>query len=189
VQVAPDLFRVRRIATGVTVHLLEEASMRASITVVCLAASILALDGCQARPAEFTTEDESTVRAMFDSTVANIRAGDWTTWSQQFTDNAVLQPPNAKPVSGRAAILAWGKAFPPVAEISFSNVQVAGDGNMAYGTSVYLLKLKGAPADSGKQLVVFRRSAGGPWQIPAVSFSSDLAVPAPSPGTAQRSGR
>jgi ketosteroid isomerase-like protein len=123
-------------------------SMRASITVACLAPTILAVGGCQARPAEFTTDDESTVRAMFDSTVANIRAGDWTTWSQQFTDNAVLQPPNAKPVTGRAAILAWGKAFPPVEEISFSNVQVAGDGNMAYGTSVYVLKLKG---DSGSK--------------------------------------
>ena len=157
--------------------------MRASITVACLSSIILALGGCQARPAEFTTEDEAKVRAMFDSTVANVRAGDWTTWSQQFTENAVLQPPNAKPVTGRAAILAWGKAFPPVEEISFSNVQVSGDGNMAYGTSVYVLKLKDAPADSGKQLVVFRRSTGGSWEIPAVSFSSDLAVPAPSPGT------
>src|SRR5687768_11927732 len=100
--------------------------MRASITIVCFAATIVALGGCQARPAEFTTEDESTVRSMFDSTVANIRAGDWTTWSQQFTENAVLQPPNAKAVNGRGAILAWGKAFPPVEEISFSNVQVAG---------------------------------------------------------------
>lgn len=158
--------------------------MRALITMIFFAASIVTLGGCQARPAEFTTEDESTVRAMFDSTVANIRAGDWTTWSQQFTDNAVLQPPNAKPVSGRPAILAWGKSFPPVEEISFSNVQLAGDRNMAYGTSAYVLKLKGAPADSGKQLVVFRRSAGGSWEIPAVSFSSDLAMPAPSPRTA-----
>lgn len=158
--------------------------MRASITMVFFAATIVTLGGCQARPAEFTTEDESTVRAMFDSTVANIRAGDWTTWSQQFTDNAVLQPPNAKPVSGRAAILAWGKSFPAVEEINFSNVQVTGDGNMAYGTSAYVLKLKGAPADSGKQLVVFRRSAGGSWEIPAVSFSSDLAVPAPAPRAA-----
>lgn len=157
--------------------------MRTSITVVWLAATIVVLGGCQARPAEFTAEDESTVRAMFDSTVANIRAGDWTTWSQQFSENAVLQPPNAKPVTGRAAILAWGQAFPPVETFSFSDVQVAGDGNLAYGTSAYVLKLQGAPADSGKQLVVFRRSTGGSWEIPAVSFSSDLAVPAPPPGT------
>ena len=68
-----------------------------------------------------------------DSTVANIRAGYWSTWSQQFSENAALQPPNAKPVTGRAVILAWGQAFPPVEKFSFSDVQVAGDGNMAYG--------------------------------------------------------
>ncbi|MGI9077772.1 MAG: YybH family protein [Gemmatimonadaceae bacterium] len=158
--------------------------MRTSATAVWLTATIVALGGCQAGPAKFTAEDETAVREMFDSTVANIRAGDWATWSQQFSENAVLQPPNAKPVTGRAAILAWGQVFPPVEEFSFSDVQVAGDGNMAYGTSGYVLKLQGAPADSGKQLVVLRRSTGGSWEIPAVSFSSDLAMPAPSPSAA-----
>jgi ketosteroid isomerase-like protein len=152
--------------------------------VACLAASLLAFGACQAPQPEFTAEDESTVRAMFDSTVANIRAGDWTTWSRQFAEDAVLQPPNAKPVTGRAAILAWGRAFPPVEEFSFSDVQVSGDGNLAYGTSNFVLKVQGAPADSGKQLVVFRRSAAGSWEIPAGGFSSNLAAPAPAPGTA-----
>lgn len=155
--------------------------MRFPITMACVAATIMALDGCGTRPAEFTAEDEATVRAMFDSTVANIRAGNWTSWSQGFTESAVLQPPNAKPVTGRAAILAWGQAFPVVEAASFTDVQVAGDGNMAYGTSAYFLKLQGAPADSGKQLAVFRRSTGGSWEIPAVSFSSNLPAPVPSP--------
>ncbi|MGQ0713154.1 MAG: YybH family protein [Gemmatimonadaceae bacterium] len=154
--------------------------MRAPIPKVCLTI-VLAMSACMSRPAEFGAEDESRVRAMFDSTVANIRASDWLTWSQQFTEHAVLQPPNAPPVTGRAAILAWGQASPPVEEISFSNVQVAGDGNVAYGTSDYVLKLTGAAADSGKQLVVFRRANGGSWEIPAVSFSSNLAPPPSMP--------
>lgn len=155
--------------------------MSRSRTVACFLASLVALGACQARQGEFTAEDESKVRAMFDSTVANILAGDWTSWSRRFTENAVLQPPNAKPVTGRAAILAWGSAFPPVEEFSFSNVSVAGEGNMAYGTSDFILKVQGAPADTGKQLVVFRRSAAGSWEIPAVGFSSNLAAPAPAP--------
>jgi ketosteroid isomerase-like protein len=154
--------------------------MRASITVACIA-SILALGGCQARPAVFSAEDESTVRGMFDATAANIQAGDWVTWSRQFSESAVLQPPNAKPVRGRAAILAWGQAFPPVEHISFHNVEVSGEGNMAYSTSAYRLKLQGLPADSGKQLVVFRRSGAGTWEIPAISFSSDLPLPVSPP--------
>lgn len=152
--------------------------MRASFLTVCLTTAILAFGGCSSRPVEFTTEDESTVRAMFDSTVANIRADDWNAWSRRFAENAVLYPPNAKPVMGRAALLAWGEAFPPLEELSFSDVQVVGVGDMAYGTSAYVLKLEGSPPDTGKQLVVFRRAPGGRWEIPAGAFNSNLAQPA-----------
>jgi ketosteroid isomerase-like protein len=158
--------------------------MRATMMVTSLVGGLLALSGCQARGTQFTSEDASRLRGMFDSTVANIRAHDWSTWSKQYTDDAVLQPPNAKTVKGRAAILAWGQAFPPMETLSFSNVQVSGEGDMAYGTSDYVLKVQGMPADTGKQLVVFRRSPSGKWEIPAVSFSSDLPVPAPTPSRA-----
>lgn len=153
------------------------------ITGACLAVTLIALAGCQATAPQFTAQDEATVRGMFDSTVANLRAADFSKWSEQFTDDAVLQPPNAAPVHGRAGILAWGQAFPPIEEVSFFDVQTSGEGNMAYGTSAYALKLRGVPADTGKQLVIFRRAAGGPWQIPAVSFSSNLPMPAPAPAS------
>lgn len=149
--------------------------MRGSVPGIWLTMVILAFSACTSRPAEFTAEDESRVRAMFDSTVANIRANNWTAWSRGFAEDAVLQPPNARAVTGRAAILAWGETLPAVEEISFSDVEVVGEGNMAYGMSAYVLKLKDAPADTGKQLVVFRRAAGGSWEIPAVAFSSNLA--------------
>ena len=147
------------------------------ITAVCI------LLGCQQPPPAFTADDDSHVRSMFDATVTNIKAGNWTEWSRQFSDNAVLQPPNAKAVRSRAAILAWGQAFPPVEALSFANVEVTGEGNWAYGTSDYVLKVQGAPVDSGKQLVVLRRAASGTWEIPAVSFSSNLppVPPAPTP--------
>jgi hypothetical protein len=60
---------------------------------------------------------------------------------------------------------------------TFSNVQVWGEGNLAYGTSSYTLTLQGAPPDNGKQLAVFRRGANGEWQVVAVSFNSDLPLP------------
>jgi ketosteroid isomerase-like protein len=150
-----------------------------------LIAAACTLLGCQQSPPAFTADDEAHIRAMFEATATNINAGNWTEWSRQFSDNAVLQPPNAKSVRGRTAILAWGQAFPPVEALSLENVEVTGEGNWAYGTSDYVLKVQGAPADSGKQLVVFRRGAGDTWEIPAVSLSSDLPpvppTPAPSP--------
>lgn len=65
--------------------------------------------------------------------------------------------------------------------MAFSSVSVSGEGNPAYGTSAYALKLKDVPMDTGKQLVVFRRSADGTWGVQAASFSSDRAPAAPAP--------
>ena len=63
------------------------------------------------------------------------------------------------------------------------DVQVSGEGNLAYGTSAVGMKVKGARADTAKQLVVFRRSLAGRWEIVAVSVNSDL-PPAPAPPVA-----
>jgi len=143
---------------------------------------LLLLGACQAAEIPtFTDLDETTVRAMFDSTVSWVKAGDWTSWSQQFSEDGVLQPPNAPTVVGRAALLAWGQAFPPVQDLAFTDVQVAGEGNMAWGRSAYALTLAGAPTDTGKQLGVFRRTPAGQWQVVAVSFNSDLPVPSAAP--------
>lgn len=142
--------------------------------------------GCQqapARPAALGQEDMSALRAMFDSTVSWVRAANWTAWAGQYSDDALLQPPNAPAVHGRAALLAWGQAFPPVEALDFSNVQVSGEGNLAYGTSDYSMTVQGAPVDVGKQLVVFRKGEDGQWHVVAVSFNSDLPLPGQSTTT------
>jgi ketosteroid isomerase-like protein len=137
--------------------------------------------GCQApaasASAELSEQDMTTLRGTFDSAAQWIRAGDWVSWSGIYSEDAVLQPPNAPTVTGRPALLAWGQAFPPVQDLTFSDVHVAGEGNLAYGTSSYSLTIQGAPTDTGKQLVVFRRGTNGEWQVVAVSFNSDLPVP------------
>lgn len=141
--------------------------------------------GCQPAAARFTTQDEATLRGMFEATPGYVRTGAWETWAAQYTEDAVFQPPNAPLVMGRANLIAWGRGFPPVENAAFSKIAIAGEGNFAYGTSSYLLKLKGMPADSGKQLVVFRRPPGGSWAVVAVSFNSDVPAPAPIVGTAR----
>ena|SRR5437899_1350405 len=121
-------------------------------------------------------EDVATLEHMFDTVVQLIRAGDWASWAALYAEDAVLHPPNGPAVRGRAALQKWGEAFPPVEALDFSNVQVSGEGNVAYGTSAYTLAIKGQPLDTGKQLGVFLRGTGG-WQVAAVSFNSDLALP------------
>ena len=147
-------------------------------TLVCITLALVVLGSSQAQAAEFSAQDAAAVRKLFDDTVRYIRANNWTAWAGQWSEDAVLQPPNAPGVKGRTAILAWGQAFPPIETLSFSNVQVWGDRNLAYGTSAYALTIKGSPPDSGKQLIVFRRSPSGKWEVVAGSFNSDVPVPA-----------
>ena len=154
--------------------------MRAHRALVTDTLALVALCGSQAQAAELTAQDVAAVRKLFDDTVRYIRASNWTAWAAQWSDDAVIQPPNAPAVKGRAALLAWGQAFPPVEALAFSNVQVSGEGNQAYGTCAYAMTTKGSPPDTGKQLVVFRRSPGGKWEVVAGSFNSDLPVPGQS---------
>ena len=138
---------------------------------------LVLVGACQAAPAaapEFTAEDEARIRGMFDATPGYLRAGDYATWANLYAEDAVFLPPNMKTASGRANIAAWPKTLPRIEDVAFSNVRVWGEGNVAYGTSAYTLKLEGVPADTGKQLAVFRRSPGGEWAVVAAAFSSDL---------------
>lgn len=140
-------------------------------------ASVVMLIAYQPRPATFSAQDETAVRAVADSAVRYQLAGDWAAWAALYSEDGVLQPPNAPAVKGRPALLAWAQTLPPVEKAAFSNVQVWGDGNLSYGTSGYTFTLKGLPPDTGKQLWVSRRAPSGKWEVVAVSFNSDLAMP------------
>lgn len=148
---------------------------------------VIVLSGCQpATPAAtFTPQDEADVRAIFDSVVMDVRAANWTAWGSRFSDDVVFHAPNAPALVGRDNLIAWAQAFPPVESFSFENVQVTGDGNLAYGTSAVLVKLKDLPPDTSKQLVVARRDSVG-WRVVRVSLNTDLPLPAPPPPRARR---
>ena len=154
--------------------------MMSTHLVVVAAGVLVAATACQ-KPAQFTATDEAEVRAMFDSTAAWIKARNFEKWADQFESGAKFQPANSKTAIDRAGLLAWGNAAPPAEMLSFGDVQVSGEGNLAYGSSSYVLKLKDFPADTGKQLVVFRRGNDGKWKVAAGSYSSDLPIPSPPP--------
>ncbi len=137
--------------------------------------------GCQPAAPSFTEQDAAQVRAIFDSAVAHVRAADWTAWAAPFAEDARFHPSNGPALVGRAAILAWAQALPPIEAFSFHDVQVAGEGNMAYGSSAIVIKMRDLPADTAKQLVVMRRATDGAWQVQAVSVTSDLPLPGAGP--------
>ena len=131
---------------------------------------------------QFTQQDQDAVRGRFDTALGYVNAGDWAGWSEMFSEDGILQPPNAPTVRGRAQLQAWGETFPAIKRLAFSDLETWGEGNIAYGTSRYTLELEDLPTDTGKQLVVYRRGTDGRWSVVAWSFSSDLAAP----GTADK---
>jgi len=143
-------------------------------------AAILGISACQPKSGELSDQDKTALRAIFDSTVTRASGGQWDAWAAEYSEDGILYPPNAPAVKGRAALAAWGKAFPLIEKLNFSDVQVGGEGNLAWGTSSYVLKAKDLPPDTGKQLVVFHRTASGKWEVEAASFNSDLPPPVPA---------
>lgn len=121
--------------------------MRTS-ALAALTAAIMTLQACRPSSAEFTDQDESNIRRMFDARVASIRAGDWVAWSQQHADSVIVQPAHAPAIRGRAALLAWGQAFPPIDSLALSDIRVWGDGNMARDERVRT-ETRGSPTRSG----------------------------------------
>jgi ketosteroid isomerase-like protein len=118
-------------------------------------------------------EDLATLEGMLNTTFRLVRMRDWAGWAAMFAEDGVFHPPNQPAVRGRAALQKWGEGFPEVDAIESSDVQIFGEGNLAYFTSRYALRIKGLPPDTGKQLGVFRRGTSG-WQVVAGSFNSDL---------------
>jgi uncharacterized protein (TIGR02246 family) len=147
--------------------------MKVPIMVTLFAATTL-LGACQKAAAQFTAQDEAAVRALFDSAVTDIRAGNLDAWAARFADDARFYPANSPVLIGRDAILAWSKSSPPMASFAVADVRVTGEGNLAYGSSRVFLQLRGLPVDTSKQLVVFRRAVDGRWLVQAVAVSTDL---------------
>ncbi len=156
--------------------------MRTLFSLVLAATIVSACEGPV--PRTLTSQDSTALRGLFDLAQTAISSGDFVTWAGHYADSAVFMPPNGPAVVGRAAIQAWGQAMPPVERFAFSDVRIYGEGNLAYGTSSYVLKLRldGVPADSGKQLIVWGRQADGTWQVLRGAFNSNIPLP-PSPAS------
>ncbi|HKS06502.1 MAG TPA: DUF4440 domain-containing protein [Gemmatimonadaceae bacterium] len=144
------------------------------------AAFAFAAGACSQQPAAtFTAADEAAVREVGSAVVRAVSANDAAAYAAQFEPNGEVRPPNGKAVTGTDALVAWFKGFPPVEHFAFNDVAISGDVNTAMYRSAVVLKMKGVPVDTAKQLAVIRRQPDGKWLVVSVSFNSDLPLPAP----------
>jgi len=154
-----------------------------------LAAGIVALAGPMvgvAHAASPASADEAAIRAQTTSWEKAYNGGDAKAVAALYAEDALLLPPGASGVSGRAAILAFftkdiaaskaaGAVFviPPKTDVGVS-------GNLGWESGTYKVTVKGALVESGKFLSVSRKK-DGKWLYIRDTWNADAPPAPPAP--------
>ena len=159
-----------------------------------LAVALAAFSACAPAPAPVvvdTAAEEVRLKADSLSWFEFYNKGDADGVANLYAEDALLMPPNAPAVTGRAAIRAFiaseiaatkagGLTLRPV---SVTGVGVSGDSGWVSGTFV-VLDATGKTLDTGKYMSVHKKSNGG-WPYTRDIWNVDTAVPAPPPPPAK----
>lgn len=155
--------------------------IRISILILCIA-----MAGCQpSGPAQLSEEDHAAIEEVTTAFVDAFRRADWDAVAGLYAENAVLLPPNTDAVIGRAAILDFLKAFPPVTQFGIENLEIQGSGEMAVIRGVYTMtiEVEGMPPvdDHGKFVELRYKQADGSWPLQWDIFNSSVPAPGMEP--------
>jgi len=164
---------------------------KASIHVALIFAVILILCfsfSCQQQEAEepetmaLTDEDIAAIKASTESFVQAWESRDFDALMALYTEDAILMPPNAPLVQGRATLRAFNESFPPVKEVNLIIEEIDGRGDLAYVRGIYsmTIEMEGVPEpiqDTGKYIEIRIKQPDGYWLISRDIFNSDLPLP------------
>jgi uncharacterized protein (TIGR02246 family) len=158
--------------------------MKRSKTISWLAAGLVVLAGVVQAAPPAAGADEAAIRAQTTAWAKAYNAGDVKGVAAQYADDALVLPPGAPGVSGKAAIVAFftkdiagSKAAGVVFNIN-PKTDVGVSGDMGWESGTYTATIKGAVVESGKFLSVSRKK-DGKWQYLRDTWNAD-APPAPA---------
>lgn len=142
-----------------------------------------------AHAASSTSADEAALRAQTTSWEKAYNSADAKGVTAQYADDALLLPPGAPGMRGRAAILefftkdvAASKAAGVVFVID-PKTEVGVSGAMGWESGTYKVMVKGAVVDTGKFLSVSRKK-NGKWLYIRDTWNSDVPPAPPAPAAA-----
>lgn len=154
-----------------------------------LAVGVVALVGWMvgfAHAASPASADETAIRAQSASWEKAYNGGDVKGVAAQYAEDALLLPPGASGVSGRAAILefftkdiAGSKAAGAVFVVN-PKTDVGASGNMGWESGTYKVTVKGAVVETGKFLSVSRKK-DGKWHYIRDTWNADAPSAPPTP--------
>lgn len=135
-------------------------------------------------PAQAQRKDARTeIPAINARLVAAYNAGHPETMAQGYAPDAVVMPPNGAAMRGASAIADWwnGGWKAGLRNLSLKTTEVYVEGNLATETGTYSLDMPmtegGAPVhDTGKYMVLWKRSPTAGWQLFRDIFNSDVSM-------------
>lgn len=156
-----------------------------SIGFSVVAAIAFLVSACAPPPSTLSEADLAAIRAAGDEFEEAGANNDWAAVAALYTEDAVLMPPNAPAVTGRASIQEVFGQFPTLTsmELTVDDIQGAGDVAVVRGSYSLAMDIEGQMVeDSGKYLEVRRKQADGSWPITIDTWNSDIPVPIPGDG-------
>jgi uncharacterized protein (TIGR02246 family) len=130
-------------------------------------------------PSTLTDADRDAMKSAIANFDKAMLAADWPAVVAAYTEDAVLFPPNAPMLKGRAAIQKFFEGFPKITEFKQSVAEINGLGDLAYPWGTYRMTMvppsgKSPLEDRGKVLSVWRKQPDGKWLASRVAWNSDL---------------
>lgn len=116
------------------------------------------------------------IRAVYAEFLACFARGDMNGVAACYSEDALIMPPQAEPLAGRAAIAALFASLRAagVASATLETLEAEAAGDTAWETGRYAMRAAdGALIDRGKYLVVWKRR-GGAWRMHRDIFNSSL---------------
>lgn len=115
-----------------------------------------------------SSTDSTAIRNLVVKEVRLVLQADWDELADQYSEDAVLMPPNESPVQGRDAIRAWFSRWPRIANLNIGPVEYKGNGDLAYLASDFSVKIENperpnSETEEGKLVWILRRQADGSW--------------------------
>ena len=143
------------------------------------------LSGCQPAPATFSEKEVTDVKAVVDRWVNDFLTNKRDDVANIITADMVLLPPNAAPLVGHDAAMAYLKAYPPITKLTVTKDEVVGHGDVAYVRGTYAIDVMlpgtGAAHEQGTYLQIHRKQTDGTWPYSRLTWHSSEPLPPAAP--------
>jgi len=152
---------------------------KSKILIFIILSGIVLLNACTQPGPQFTDTDKDAIRETIQNALQIYNeTGDIDAYTNlYYADNAVVMPPNMKPVEGHEAITKLLSNYPEM-KIQYTEEVLYGFGNKAYLVGTYNINFMGAmPDDIGKYIEIWEKQEDHSWKIIFDIFNSSLPVP------------